>query len=90
MQKKTSKKIEAGKKTMIIPCKEIQDRLRFWILRRGSVQISGTGFQSLSVELGFRISIVSGIRPRISDSTSKIFLVSGIPYEMGRKLTWGW
>ena len=65
-KKKTSKKIEAGKKTMIIPCKEIQDSLRFWILRRGSVQISDTGFQYLSVELGFRIPIVSGIPDSLS------------------------
>ena len=67
-KKRTSKKIEAGKKTMIIPCKEIQDSLRFWILRRGSVQISGTGFQYLSVELGFRIPIVSGIPDSLSCS----------------------
>ena len=77
MQKKTSKKIEAGKKTMIIPChEEIQDSLRFWILRHGSVQISGTGFQSLSVELGFRIPIVSGIPDSLScipDSKAKDF-----------------
>ena len=75
-KKRTSKKIQAGKKTMIIPCKEIQDSLRFWILRRGSVQISGTGFQYLSVELGFRIPIVSGIPDSLScipDSKAKDF-----------------
>ena len=65
-KKRTSKKIQAGKKTMIIPCKEIRDSLRFWILRSGSVQISGTRFQSLSVELGFRIPIVSGIPDSLS------------------------
>ena len=55
-EKRTSKKIEAGKKTMIIPCKEIQDSLRFWILRRGSVQISGTGLQSYqwNLDSGFQ------------------------------------
>ena len=75
-EKRTSKKIEAGKKTMIIPCKEIQDSLRFWILRRGSVQISDTGFQYLSVELRFRIPIVSGIPDSLScipDSKAKDF-----------------
>ena len=65
-EKRTSKKIEAGKKTMIIPCKEIQDSLRFWILHRGSVQTSDTGFQYLSVELGFRIPIVSGVLDSLS------------------------
>ena len=50
---------------------------------------AGTGFQSLSVELGFWIAIVSRIpdslscipripKPRIPDSPSKSFLDSGI------------
>ena len=46
-------------------CEGIQDRLGFWIPRRG-FQIPGTGFQSLSVELGFWIPIVSGIPDSMS------------------------
>ena len=46
---------------------EIQDSLGFFIPRRG-FRISDTKFQSLSVELGFRIP-----KPRILDSTSKKF-----------------
>ena len=42
------------------PCKGIQDCLGSWIPRRG-FRIPGTGFRTLSVELGFRIPIVSGI-----------------------------
>ena len=60
-------------------CKGIQDSLRFWIPRRG-FRISGTEFQSFSVEIGFRNPIVSGIPNSLSffpDSTSKIFLDSG-------------
>ena len=49
----------------IAPCKEIQDSLGFWILRCG-FRIPGTGFQSLSVELGFWIPIVSGIPESLS------------------------
>ena len=45
---------------MLAPRKGIQDSIEFWIPRRG-FRIQGTGFQSLSVELGFRIPIVSGI-----------------------------
>ena len=45
----------------------IQDSLGFFIPRRG-FRISDTEFQSLSVELGFRIP-----KPRILDSTSKNF-----------------
>ena len=37
-----------------------QDSLGLWISRRG-FRIPDTGFQSLSVELGFWIPIVSGI-----------------------------
>ena len=47
--------------------KEIQDSTGFWIPHRG-FRILGTGFQSLSVELGFWIPIVSGI----PDSLSRI------------------
>ena len=43
------------------PYKGIQDSLGVWI-PRGGFQIPGTRFQSLSVELGFRIP-----KPRISD-----------------------
>ena len=50
----------------LVPCKENQDILGF--------RISGTGFQSLSVEVGFWIPIFS----RIPDSTSKNFTNSGI------------
>ena len=44
----------------IAPCKGIQDSLGFCIPRRG-FRIPGTGFQSLSAELGFWIPIVSMI-----------------------------
>ena len=43
----------------VAPCKGIKDTLGFWIPRRG-FRIPGTGFRSLSVELGLWISIVSG------------------------------
>ena len=42
------------------PCKEVQDGFGLWIPRRG-FRIPGTGFQSLSLELGFWILIVSRI-----------------------------
>ena len=45
------------------PCKGSQDSLGFWITCRG-FRIRGTWFQSLSVELGFWIPILS----RIPDS----------------------
>ena len=58
-----------------------------WILRRG-FHISGSGLKSLSVQLEFWVSIVSGIRspravfqipkPRIPDFTGRIFLNFGI------------
>ena len=62
-------------------------------------RIPGTDFQSLSVELGYWILIVSGIqdslscifkilRPRIPDSTSKMFLDSGFNMQKD-SLTWG-
>ena len=44
----------------IAPCKGIQGSVGFWTPRRG-FRIPGTGFQSLSVELGFWTPIVSGI-----------------------------
>ena len=68
--------------------------LGFWIPRCW-FQIPGSGFRSISVGLGFRILIVSGIadsscripgskslpKPRIPDSTSKLnFTESGLPY----------
>ena len=68
------------------PYKGIQDSLGFWIPRR-VFRILGTGFQYLSVKLGFWILIVraipdslSGIpdsQPRIPDSTFKFFPDSG-------------
>ena len=57
----------------ITSCKRIQDSLGFWISHRG-FRIQDTGFQSLSLELGFWIPIVSGI----PDSISKNFPDSGI------------
>ena len=45
---------------LFAPCKGIQDSLGFWILCCG-FRISGTGFQSLSVGLGFGIPVVSVI-----------------------------
>ena len=70
-------------------CEGIQDRLGFWIPRCG-FQIPGTVFQSLSVELGFWISLVSGIpdsmscipdsKTRDSGFHKQIFPVSGFPY----------
>ena len=70
---------------MAVPRKRKQDSLGFWIPRRG-FWILGTGLQPLSVELGFCIPIVSRIldssscipKPRISDSTKKIFPDSAI------------
>ena len=70
-------------KRFIAPYKGIQDSLGFWIPRRG-FQIPGTGFQSLSVELGFWIPIFRRIPDststfsQIPDSTSQNFLHSGI------------
>ena len=57
----------------VVYCKRIQDSLGFWISHRG-FRIQDTGFQSLSLELGFLIPIVSGI----PDSISKNFPDSGI------------
>ena len=47
------------------PCKGIQDSLGFRIPRRG-FRIPGAGFQSLSVKLGSRIPIVTGILDSLS------------------------
>ena len=58
----------------IAPCNGIQDSLGFWI-PRGGFWILSTGFHTLSVELGFRIPVVSGIPNSltcIQDSTGKI------------------
>ena len=44
----------------LVPCKGNQDSLEVWISPHG-LRISGTGFQSFSVGLGFWILIVSGI-----------------------------
>ena len=58
-------------------CEGIQDRLGFWI-PPGGFLIPGTGFQSLSVELGSWIPIVSGIPESLScipHSTSKNFRI---------------
>ena len=68
------------------PCKEIQESFGLSIPHRG-FRILGTGFQSLSLELGFCILIVSRFRipyavfpipePRIHGSKRKIFPGSG-------------
>ena len=50
---------------MFASCKGIQDSLGFRIPHHG-FQIPGSGFQSLSVELGFRIPIASGIQDSLS------------------------
>ena len=44
----------------LVPCKGNQDSLEVWISPHG-LRISGIGFQSFSVELGFWIPIFSGI-----------------------------
>ena len=49
----------------VVPCERIQDSLGFWIPRCG-FQIPGTGFQYLSVEIGFWIAIISGIPDSLS------------------------
>ena len=49
----------------LTPCKGIQDSLGFWIPHRG-FRIPGTGFQSLSVELGIWIPIVRGVSDSLS------------------------
>ena len=48
------------KRSLVAPCKVIQQILGFWIPRRG-FQIPATGFQSFSVKLGFWIPVFSGI-----------------------------
>ena len=84
-------------KRACFPRNGIKDSLGFWIPLRG-FRIPGTGFQSSffqSVELGFWIPVVSGIpdslncipvpKPRIMNSTSKIFPDFGI---VANSLTW--
>ena len=73
----------------IATCNRILDSLGFWIPHCG-LQIPGTGFQSLSVELGFWIPIISGIPDSLScipDSKTQDFRFhkpncpdSGFPY----------
>ena len=48
-----------------VPCERIQDSLGFWIPHCG-FRIPGTGFQYLSVELGFWIAMISGIPDSLS------------------------
>ena len=48
------------KSSCLAPCKEMKDSLGLWFPRHG-FRIPGIRFQSLLVELGFWISIVSGI-----------------------------
>ena len=60
----------------LVPSKGNQDSLEVWISLHG-LRISGTGFQSFSVELGFWIPIFSGIPEFfffscISDSKDRI------------------
>ena len=67
------KDIPRAQVSFFAPCKGIQDSLGFWIPSRW-FQIPGSGFQSVSVEFGFWIPIVS----RIPHSTSKNVPGSGI------------
>ena len=86
---------------LFAPRKGIQDSLGFWIPRRG-FRIPGTGFQSLSAELGIWIPIVSGIPDslscmpefqspglRISKAKTSRIPESGFPY-LGRHLYFTW
>ena len=60
---------------LFAPCKDIQDSVGFWI-PRCRFRIPGTGFLTLSVEFGFQIPIVNGIRDpssRIPDSKASDF-----------------
>ena len=59
------KKVEAGFVHVFAPCHGIHGRLGFWIQKR-LFRISGTGFQSLSVERGFWIPLVRGIPVSLS------------------------
>ena len=87
-----SRSVLARLHMLFTTCKGIQDRLGFWIPRRG-FQIPGTGFQSLVLELGFQSFVglrVPWVVFRIpwavfcipnqgdSDSTNKNFPHSGI------------
>ena len=87
----------------IVPCKRIQHNLGFWTPRRGLIRIQGTGFWSLLEELGVGIPTFLRFRipwaeipipkPRISDSTRKIFPRFRIPpakiFRSPESLTWG-
>ena len=60
---------------LFAPCKEIQDSVGFWI-PRCRFRIPSTGFRTSSVEFGFQIPIVNGIRDpssRIPDSKASDF-----------------
>ena len=59
----------SNKKLIIALCKGIEDSLGFWF-RGLEFQIPGTGFQSVSVELGFWIPIFSGIPDRLWNQDS--------------------
>ena len=67
------KDIPRAQVSFFAPCKGIQDSLGFWIPSRW-FRIPGSGFQSVSVEFGFWIPIVS----RIQHSTGKNVPGSGI------------
>ena len=64
--------------TFITSCKGIQDIPGFWIPCYW-FQIPGSGFQSLSVELGFWIPIASGIPDSLSGIRDSKTKDSGIP-----------
>ena len=71
------------------PYKGIQDSLGFWIPRR-VFRILGTGFQYLSVKLGFWILIVRAIPDSLSgipDSRFHIQIFSGFRVPQAKK--WG-
>ena len=53
-QKECLKKFRQERKLSLSHVCGIQDSPRFWILRCGSLQVSVTGFQSLSVDSGFQ------------------------------------
>ena len=69
-------------KGKFLPRKEIQDSFGFWIPSHG-FRIPGTGFQSLSVELGFSLNSKrqwdSGFLELYSGFQSTGFQISPIP-----------
>ena len=77
------KDIPRAQVSFFAPCKGIQDSLGFWIPSRW-FRIPGSGFQTVSVEFGLWIPIVS----RIPHSTSKNVAVSGIRISL-HEATWG-